>query len=264
MPLITQAVLLGIADRAAYQTKQISDAITAINLVGGGFYFDRITATDDADVETTLIVTYENVDGALTLKQAVDGLDGLGSIVGTMDSHFDRKVSGSALQIGSWDGYCTAKDIRVSDYFNILHEIYKGKFLSANNTFSEGDDLLGGIVISSGPTVTFTDGLNYGDGATTNLATGGNFAATQLTAKVVSMGGTDLDIRLSVKDVNNNLTTIDVTIPASTAVGAFVDVGSSSDRFLDVTAAIFVPAGDTGTVTDSIQIRNKKERTIAL
>jgi hypothetical protein len=67
-----------------------------------------------------------------------------------------------------------------------------------------------------------------------------------------------------VKDVNNNPATIDVMIPAGSVPGAIVNVGSSSDRFLACIGAIYVPAGSTGTVGDSVTVRNLKERQIAL
>jgi hypothetical protein len=41
-------------------------------------------------------------------------------------------------------------------------------------------------------------------------------------------------------------------------------VGSSSNRFLDVMGAAFVPAGSTGTVGDDVTVRNLKERQIQL
>jgi hypothetical protein len=78
------------------------------------------------------------------------------------------------------------------------------------------------------------------------------------------MGGANLDLRLTVKDINNLPTTIDVTIPGGSAPGAEVTIGGTSNRFLDVTNIIFKPLGSTGTLGDTIKIRNIKERTIAL
>ena len=134
----------------------------------------------------------------------------------------------------------------------------------AIDVFSETDDQFAGIVVDTGPVITFTDGVNYGDGSALNTADGSNYAATQLKVAVVAMGATDLDLRLSVKDTSDNLTTIDVTVPGSSAPGTIVNVGTSANRFLDVTTAIFVPAGNQGTVGDSVTIRNLKERQVAL
>ena len=134
----------------------------------------------------------------------------------------------------------------------------------ANDVFSEGDDQFADVEVIAGPAIQFTDGINYGDGAATNPANDVFFAPTQLKVEVVTMGATDLDLRLSVKDVNDNPTTIDVTVPGSSAGGTIIDIGGTSDRFLDVFAAAFVPAGAEGTLGDNVTIRNLKERQIAL
>jgi hypothetical protein len=134
----------------------------------------------------------------------------------------------------------------------------------AINVFSEDDDVFATAEVIAGPTISFTDGINYGDGAATNPANGTYFAATQLKAVVTSaIGAANLDLRLSVKDVNDQPTTIDVTIPSGSIVGTEVDIGGVSDRFLDVTNIDFVPAGSTGTIGDEVQILNKKERQVA-
>jgi len=67
-----------------------------------------------------------------------------------------------------------------------------------------------------------------------------------------------------VKDPTDTPTTIDVTIPAGTLDGAEIDIGTSSDRYLDVTDVSYQLAGSTGTVGDNLNIQNKKERQIAM
>jgi len=261
MAVIAVSVLLGIADRAAWQAGPIIEAFDDINTVGGGLYFDRISATDDPDVEIPLADPYNRVDVSISndWANALSGTN-LTNIVNAMFAHFNRVSSP-----GGWDGYLGLNDERVSDYFNKLYYASTGgQWMLANNVFSEDDNVFGTAEVTAGPTLVFADGINYGNGAVTNPANGTYFAATQLKAQVTSaIGVSNLDLRLSVKDVNDQPTTIDVTIPAGSGVGAEVDIGTSSDRFLDVTDIIFKPAGSTGTVGDEVQILNKKERQVA-
>lgn len=263
MALIDQSVLIGIADRAAYQYKLLEDAFTSLNETGGGKYFDRVTVTDDADVEIPLEATYEIVDENMTVVKAVKQTV-LGNVVTAMNNHFNVQSGGAPLQVGGWDGYCQDKNIRMSDYFNKLYYAAQFDWMRAIDVFSEGDDVFATLDVAAGPTLNFTDGVTYGDGDATNPADGNYFAATQLKVVVVTMGATDLDLRLSVKDINDNPTTIDVTVPAGSVPGTEVNIGLVTDRFLDVFNAAFVPAGDTGTVGDEVTIQNIKERIIAL
>jgi hypothetical protein len=266
MPLIDTTTLLGIADRAAYQSKTIIEAMEELAQEGGGFYFDRVTATDDADVEIPTATDYHNVDvmqqdADRVLKYALGGC----TIIDDMNAHFARRDgSGAPLQVGGWDGYLYSNDERVSWWFNRLYFACRSSYMLSINVFSETDDLFGTVEMQAGPTLNYTDGVNYGNGADFNPADGNNFAATQLKAKVVTMGASELDLRLSVKDKYNNPTTIDISIPASSPVGTEIPIGGTSDRFLDVMSVSLIPFSDYGTIGDTIEIRNLKEREISL
>ena len=265
MPLVDTATLLRVADRAAYQYGQMKTVFAAISQVGSSYYWQTITATDDPDVEIPTLSPYEQTDNDLLPGYAAKNGTLLGNIIAGMEAHFDmRGPSGAPLQVGGWDGYLTSKNVRVSQFFGDLFFACKGYYMIANNVFSEGNDQFGAITLAAGPTIVYTDGINYGNGDPANPANDVFFAATQLRVVVVGMGGVNIDIRLSVKDINNNPTTIDVTIPGGSIPGTVVPVGSSSDRFLDVMGAVFVPAGSKGTAGDSLTIRNLKERQIVL
>jgi len=264
MPLITSAVLLDISDRAAFQYEQIKDAFDLLTPVGGGLYQTLVTATNDVDVEIPTLEEYKRVDDTLLLATAIANGTPLPKIVTAMDAHFSRVVSGSPLQIGSWDGFLGDKDERVSYWFSLIYLAAKSSRMLAVNVFSEGDDEFSDITVSGAGTVTVVDGVNYGDGAVTNPADGNNYAATQLKLKVISMASAECDFRISVKDVNDNPTTIDVNVPVS-ADDTEIDIGTASSRFLDVTGVAFVPGGPgLGTIGDNFKIFNKIERTIAL
>ena len=265
MPLIDTATLLRVADRAAYQYGQMTAMFGAISQEGLGWYWETVSATGDPDVEIPLEGNYRIVDDDLAPGFAARFGTQMGLIVGTMDAHFEMPgPTGQPLQVGGWDGYLTDKDVRVSQYFGELFFAVKGYYMLANDVFSEGNDQFARAQVAAGPAVVFTDGVSYGNGDARNPANGTYFAATQLRVVVTAMGGTNLDLRLSVKDVNDNPTIIDVTVPGGSVPGAVVPVGTSSDRFLDVTGAVFVPAGSTGTAGDDVKVRNLKERQIQL
>jgi hypothetical protein len=265
MGLVSTSVLIGIADRAATQVELIETALEDCMVTGGGTYVERVTATDNPDLEIPTEGEYEIVDDDFQLCMALKFGTQLSRIVTAMLAHFNRKDdNGQPLQTGGWDGYCQDKDIRMSWYFNQLFFCTQGFYMLANDVFSESDDVFGTVEVVAGPGLSFTNGVNYGNGSINNPANGTFYAATQLKIVVTSMGGTDLDLRLSVKDINDLPTTIDVTVPGGSIAGAEIPVGTSSDRFLDVTGVSFVPFGSFGTLGDDVTIQNLKERQISL
>ncbi len=265
MPLIDTAHLLQVADRAAYQYEQFKATAEAISQQGTDYYWEIVSDTQDVDVEVPCEGEYEEVDDDWEPEWMVRNGTLLAKIISAMEVHFNRRdSSGNVLQQGGWDGYCQDQDVRVSQYFAELFFAVKGRYMLAINVFSEGDDNFGTIQRIAGPAISFTDGVDYGDGSDLNPANGTYFAATQLKVRVTTMGATNLDLRLSVKDINNNPTTIDVTVPGGSAPGTEIDVGTSANRFLDLTGAAFVPAGSQGSLNDEVTVRNKKERQIVL
>jgi hypothetical protein len=264
MSLVDVPTLLRVSDRAAYQYGQMKALSSAIRIQGTEYYWETITNTENTDVEIPCLSPYQDVDNDLLPTQMVLGTM-LGNIVWGMDDHFARKdANGNPLQLGGWDGYLQAKNERVSQYFAELYLASKSSYMFAVHVFSEGNDKFADVSVAAGPTIVFVDGINYGNGSGTNLANGTYFAATQLRVVVVTKGATNLDLRLSVKDINNNPTTIDVTIPAGSVPGTIIPVGTSANRFLDVTGVIFKPAGSTGSVGDAVEVRNLKERQVVL
>jgi hypothetical protein len=265
MPLIDTTTLLKIADRAAWQYGQLQAVCASIRAAGNGYYFKHVSETEDADVELPCDGPYYSVDQDFQIGLMVKNGTALAMVIGGMDGHFGRlDGSGVPLQTGGWDGYLTEKNVRVSYYFAQLFFVTRGFYMIANNVFSESQDQFARVQVAAGPVITFTNGINYGTGSVLNPADGSNYAATQLKIVVTTMGNTDLDLRLSVKDQNNNPTTIDVTIPGGSEPGTEVPVGTSADRFLDVIGAGIVPSGSSGTVGDDIKVMNLKERQIAL
>lgn len=264
MALITPSILLGIADRAAEQFNILQAAYAASNVEGTGWYYDRVVATEDPQITIPTEGPYHAQDLDMNVSLAIQNT-GLGGIIWGMNAHFNqRDGSGNPLQAGGWDGYLRAHDVRVSWWFNRIYVVVANTYMLAVNVFSETDDIFGTCEVEAGPTLSFVNGINYGNGSIVNLANGTYFAATQLKIVVGTMGATDIDLRLGVKDVDNLPTTIDVTIPANSAPGDEIPIGTTSSRFLDVTSASYVPSGSEGTVGDTFTIQNLKERQIAL
>ena len=265
MALIEKTVLLKVADRAAYQYNQLRSACDVVRAEGTGYYFDMVTATDDPDVEIPCENVYHNVDVDFDADKMVKWGTNLPSVVGGMEAHFNRLDSkGVPLMVGGWNAYLDSEDERVSYYFAQLFFAVHGYYMNANNVFSESVDQFARITIGTGPVLNFTDGVNYGDGSDLNPANGKFYAATQLKVVVTTISIQNVDIRFSVKDVYNDMKTIDVTIPGGSVPGTVIPVGTSADRFLDVTSAVFKPSGSTGTVGDDMMVINLKERQIVL
>jgi hypothetical protein len=264
MALIDPTVLIGIADRAAQQYNILRQGFENANFEGGGFYFDRVTLTNDADVEIPSGLNFEALDNDFDVDRAINRGTQLPSVIGVMENHFNITNEGLPLQVGGWNGYLYSHDLRVSWWFNKLFRAIKNTWLMAVNVFSESEDVFGMVEVDSENELVFTDGLNYGNGSDFNFANGENFAATQLKVVIDEIGLLDLDLRLSVKDINDNPTTIDITIPGGSLIGSEFLIGTNLDRFLDVFSVSFIPFGNKGTVGDMITIKNKKERQVAL
>lgn len=269
MALVDPTTVLHVADRAAYQYGQLKTTFNAIRQqgVGNGYYWEIVTVTDNPDFEIDTLAKYKYVDNDLTVTYAARFGTFLSQIISAMEDHFNRRdpTTGLPLQPGGWDGYLWDHDIRVSQYFaELYHAIYPPYYMYAVDVFSEGDDTFATLNVLAGPTLGFTPGITYGNGSRLNPANGTYFAATQLRAVVSVFGATTLDVRLSVKDVNDNPTTIDFSVPGGTLPGTVIPIGTTSDRFLTVTGAIFKPLGSTGTVGDLVVVKNLKERQIAL
>jgi hypothetical protein len=264
VPLVAESVLLGVADRLAKQYSVLKAAFGAMNLDGGGLYWERVSATGDVDVEVPCMTPYEVVDNETTVELGARAGTRFSLIIGGMESHFNRRDAENApLQLGGWDGYLQAKNKRVSQYFAELYANLGRGYMRAVNVFSEGDDVLATIEID-GDGVAFTDGMDYGDGKAANWADGEHFAASRLRVTVDAMGDADLDMNVVVKTIANLPKTISVHIPANTPAETDIDLGDETDRLLDVTAVSYTTGGGTGTVGDAVRIRNIKEREIAL
>ena len=260
MALINPITLIEIIDRAAWQYLQLLDVRLIINPdpTNAGYY-QMVTATEDPDQEVPMLQGMLAVDNDFDLVGIVKGTR-LSNIPGIVQNHFIR-----VEEAGGMDGYLFTNNLRASDYYNQVNRISLGQYLLAVNVFSEADDTFATCEIIGGPLVDFTDGISYGTGSQFQEATGTAFAATQLKIVTTSViGVSNIELTLSVKDINDNPTTIDVIIPSGRGIGEEVLVGTTSDRFLDVMGVGYKAAtADEGTVGDTFRVANVKAREVA-
>jgi len=264
MPLVTISTLLSVADRCAYQYGKVAAAFDNISPTGSGswgtgatYYWEKVTSTDDPDVEIPTLSPYYTVDTTgMNLAQTVrSGMSSLGTIVTAMDAHFARMN-----YTGSWDGMLTTNNERVSDHFNQVYYLFKGSYMLANNVFPESAKTFGEWDYGD----IFTVGTSFGNGAVTNKANGTYFAATQLKIVVgpTSTSITDLTMVITGMQLGNpSPVTITAANISAGSPGDEFDVGTTSDRFLSVTnlQADPVHAGSSGNV---VLIKNIKERQV--
>jgi hypothetical protein len=258
MPLITVPTFLAICDKEASQYKHLTELLATYTSLGGPSYCSTITITDDPDVELPMINPAAVSDMLQRTGLIVrGGFSNQLSVISSFESHFYRVGF-----FGGVDNYCATNNIRESDYFNQLFCILNGNWMYADNVFCESDSLFGTINILVGPVIQFVDGVNYGYPTPYRRATGGNFAATQLRIVVTTFGGVRCDLNITGIDKVGNLQTTMVTIPALTAPGTVIPIGTTATRYLDVGSVTYASA-NTGTVGDSFAIRNIKERIIS-
>ena len=269
MALIDKTVLQGIADRLAWQSKQLVEAFDTIDDDNGGAgtgYFERVSETDDADVEIPLVSNYNTADAGTTARAAMRNMTTFTTIVTSMDTHFSR-----VSQSGSWDGYCTAEGVEVSSYFNDVYYAAKNQNMLANNVFYDGLIVFGDCDITSTTTIDFTDGWDFGDGDATNRASEGPevgstvyYAPTQLQVYIPLTGGqiaSGTQIVIDGKDESNATKQMTITPSASSTPGFAEDIGTTTDLWLDVTDVTV--GGSNTAATGVFQITNKLLRTPA-
>ncbi len=221
-------------------------------------YFDMVTPCDDSDVEVPIAGYASLADTTLNTGDIVSrSTPALLKLISSINAHFNR-INFS----GGYDQYLINNNLRVSNYFNQLYAATFGNYLLAKNVFCDTDSLFGTINLTSGPSISFVDSINFGNGSIPyRLAKDGNFAATQLKIKVVNFGGTRCDLNIIGTDKDNNIISNAVSIPAVTNEGDYVSIGSSSNRYLDVGSITFANSNH-GTNGDVFEIRNIPERVI--
>ena len=259
---MTTTVFKGVADRMAKQYSYIKVCFDALSTTGvGDDYYERITNTDDPDVELAMLQPAYNADIEFeknTPQKITRGLSAYTNLVSSFEAHLQREGS---LSNRTWDGYCESQDVRVSDYTNQVYYARNNDYMKARNVFSEEDATFASAKMTDASTLTFTDGTDFGNGSADAKADGSNFAGTQIKAIITGSNSiSSLVINIEGLDEEGVSKTLN-GVSISGTPGTEIVIGTDSDRWVDITN---ITRTSGGTTDDEFEIHNIKERTIEL
>ena len=263
MGTISVALITDITDRIAAQAQFLQSGLLQANQdVVDGRFFDRITESDDPDIELDLLGTYRALDVNFSTSEEFRRI--FGTAVASLQNHVIRTTG------RDMNTYFTTSGIQVAHDFARVFNASRGSELTANNTFGDSVDPMWTISFTGSGTGTSTDGGAVGTGGTSlhsDTATialpKGNHGPEQLEV-IVESGTATEPIQLDIQGKNRAGTIVNA--PAFTIVAGNVtpgytqDVGTSTDLFLDVTRVQF----NGGASTDKIRIRSKVLRVVSL
>ena len=214
-----------------------------------------ITAEDNAYSETTLGSAAKTLDEN-GISNSVLASTVFGTVCKSHDTHV-KTVTG--VSSNTLDTLLTNSGINVSSDYEEVYYYSTGRHLSANNTYYQGEYIVGAVNSTSSGVGSFTDGDAIGIGSGSVSADGNTYAAAQLKCIVTSgIGSNDLLLKLHVTEEDTTETTINVTIGNALTVGDEVEVGTSSNKYIDVTN-IEIAGGNNG---DGVIVKNIPERTL--
>jgi hypothetical protein len=262
MALMEKTVFTGMADRIAAQYALLKTAFDTLSASGAGeTYYERLSDTPDPDVEIEMLQAAYDADQMWAASTANTVLPALAAYMDLISAFILHLIREGSLTETTWNAYCENQDVRVSDYVNQVHYVKYGTWLKARNVFCEDVTVFATGDMTGATTLEFTDEDDFGDGGAANLADGSSFAGTQLKA-VVTGSNTIAALAVTIEGLDEDGEEKTLTgCVISGAPGATVAVGSATDRWVDVTDVIRVSGGANG---DSFELRNSKERTIAL
>jgi hypothetical protein len=274
MALINVSNLQAIADRIAKRFYFMDVAAVSGSPAPSGDFYDYChvdSAGGDPIVEIPTLTLAKSSDDAWTPDTSViSGIaDGFISsistsfgVIGGITTHFSR-----GGLTGGWAQYLDLNALRVSEYFRRVYtRVGGGGSLRGRNVFYDGllPFVFGSVRVADSGTglVEFTHVGSLGNPA--NTADGTNFAGTQLKVLVIdhAIGGTNVDVDITAKKEDLTNEVISVTIPSGSLTGATVDVGTSTNRYVDVVSVAL--GANKGTDDDRFQVINKVERQVAL
>jgi len=120
MAIINKDVFLGITDRIAKQYVELKSGIEGG--IGGTSYYDRITETNDYDVETALMTTAHDADAKYTIDSILVEIPTFSNLISKLESHL--KSAGGYRNIQE---YLSGVSIQVSDEFAEVYNILTGR-----------------------------------------------------------------------------------------------------------------------------------------
>jgi len=186
----------------------------------------------------------------------------------TLQSQFFPGINADATHViaegsSSIDNYLTNQVVRVQEFYADAVNSVRSETLSASNVFKRMRQEICHYNGSASGVGAFTHVGSLGTGAGP-YAKGTNYCAVQLEALVMSGIGSTDDLILKVYGTQAGpaYTFKSVTIPKDSPAGTIVDIGISTDLFVDISVASSQVAG--GQTGDGVIIQSKLLRTISL
>ena len=239
------------SDRLAKQSDLVSSAIDLAFIAGdNGKHFDIVTESDDYDVEKDYITPCHDFDEGFTFDAVVGGASLFSKQINTDVTHVVR------MGETNMDSYLSGLDFNVSPEYEKLYHSVRGSHLDAIDVFGAPVSL-GAYEIEALDVGVFTDGDAIGTGTGKCSDTNHAQAIFRATVDGVTIGVSDLVLTLTMKGESGNQFTEEITVPAGSLSGAYVDTIESG---IDLVNAVH----SSGTEGDKVKIVSKLERVIVL
>lgn len=244
----------GTFDRMAAQQQLLNTALVDMAQTGGGKFYPRVhtnicdtTPNGDPDVEVPLVGP----------ANALDENYSSGAFLSSIYSGYLQAWRGMLQDLGyaDLDEFLSDIDLNLHEDFDPIYNAVFGTSLDAVNVFRKTPLEMGTITLTGSGTGTFTDGGSLGTGSG-NFDGQSNSAGAQLQMYMGSGATTaaQLDINMTVlKEDGTQETNVLASLPIGSDVGDTVDIGSATDKFLDIVSLQFA-GGDTGRVVGIRQI----------
>ncbi len=260
MPIISNSLFEGLADRLAEQADIISTAFTDAQQEGGGFFYPRIhsgvASLGDFAVEDSLIKSANELDGD-TLSGSTFSVI-FADVINAHQSHVVAEGSSDLNQ------FLNVSGINVDVYYEEVFFQTKGSHLEGRNVFLDRQIDLGTVDITSSGVGTFTVGEALGIGAGAVSQT--NHAAAVLDAIPTAAITADLILAVQLQEEvpfpgdGERAASRNVTITSGVLSGVPTEVGTGGEVFLDVTDVIIAGGG----ASDQVIVRSRIDRLRAL
>lgn len=263
-PLLKKDILTGLTDRIAKQHDYIRSGLEQANQSGAGYFYTRIhdglcddplQPLGDAAFESALVPPAD----------ALDNNFASGTLLSSTYSAFVSAMQGyaQAQGIDDFDDWLSQLDLNVHEDFDSVYQAVTGGHLDAVNVFRKNQVEMGRVAVTSSGVGTFTDGVALGTG-TGKFNPNSNSAGAQLVAylgsgSAPSANNLVLNMTLLDEDGSQSVNNL-VTIPAGYVAGQSVNIGASTDKWIDVVSCVF-SGGDNGQV---VAIKNIVERNASL
>lgn len=256
MPLFTTTTVSGLTDRIAKIASALETTLsTARQATGPGGLFQRVTATNDYQVERDLITpTYDfeqNLSG-LTLFAGSQLTVGL---INGLETHCSRTAN------VSFNTYLRNSGLQVSEYYAQVHGAVRGTQLQAHNVFAESNIVMASFTKVGLANWTFAAGQNLGSGGTSlyDSVTPNTGEQKLLFSGLGLSGPVTLTFNVSGLDDAGSVQQYRATLSASPSM----TVLNTTTKMRTITSVSYVSGDISGNATGAVlQLINSRERVV--